>query len=94
MIKLVVFDFDGVFTDGKIFFDNQGNPMKHYQVKDGLAIFTLHNLNFEVGVISGWADNVSTQSIKTFKYKKIFIGFKFKIRNFKKMVRRVKYYIR
>ena len=31
MIKLVIFDFDGVFTDGKIIFDIQGNAMKHYQ---------------------------------------------------------------
>ena len=28
MIKLVVFDFDGVFTDGKIIFDNNGYAFK------------------------------------------------------------------
>ena len=85
MIKLVVFDFDGVFTDGKIFFDNQGNPMKHYQVKDGLAIFTLHNLNFELGVISGWPDNVSTQSIlKHLNIKRFSLGSNLKLDILKK----------
>ena len=42
MIKLVIFDFDGVFTDGKIIFDGNGNAMKHYHAKDGMGIFRLH----------------------------------------------------
>ena len=52
-IKLVVFDFDGVFTDGKIIFDNNGNALKHYNSKDGMGIFQLHQKGFQVGVISG-----------------------------------------
>ena len=63
MIKLVIFDFDGVFTDGKILFDSNGNAMKHYNAKDGMGIFRLHDSGFEVGVISGWTDNVSQQAI-------------------------------
>jgi 3-deoxy-D-manno-octulosonate 8-phosphate phosphatase (KDO 8-P phosphatase) len=59
MIKLVVFDFDGVFTDGKILFDNNGNVIKHYNVKDGMGIFRLQQNNIEIGVISGWSDNKS-----------------------------------
>ena len=54
MLKLVVFDFDGVFTDGKIIFDSQGNPIKHYQAKDGMGIYKLRDACFEIGVISGW----------------------------------------
>ncbi len=33
MIKFVVFDFDGVFTDGKVYFDCQGNIQKYYTSK-------------------------------------------------------------
>ena len=63
MIKLIVFDFDGVFTDGKIIFDNDGNALKHYNAKDGMGIFELHRDKIEVGVISGWPYNNSQNSI-------------------------------
>ena len=41
VIKLAVFDFDGVFTNGQIMFDNEGNNVKQYNVKDGMGIFKL-----------------------------------------------------
>ena len=74
-IKLVVFDFDGVFTDGKIIFDSCGNAMKHYNTKDGAGIFKLHDAKFELGVISGWSDNISQQAIlKHLKIKRVSLG--------------------
>lgn len=63
MIKFVVFDFDGVFTDGKIIFDNNGNAIKNYNAKDGNAIFRLKHNNIQTGVISGWKSNNSQKSI-------------------------------
>ena len=75
MIKLVIFDFDGVFTDGKIIFDSNGNAMKHYHAKDGMGIFRLHEAGFEIGVISGWPDNVSQQAILAhLKIKRVSLG--------------------
>lgn len=63
MIKLVIFDFDGVFTDGKIIFDSQGNAIKHYNAKDGMGIARLHDQGFKIGCVTGWSDNVSQRSI-------------------------------
>ena len=75
MIKLVIFDFDGVFTDGKIQFNSNGNVIKSYNAKDGNGIFRLHNTGFEVGVISGWKNNESQQAIlKHLKIKRISLG--------------------
>lgn len=75
MIKLIIFDFDGVFTDGKILFDNNNNAIKHYNAKDGMGIFRLHNHGFEIGVISGWPNNNSQQAIlKHLKIKRISFG--------------------
>ena len=31
MIQLVIFDFDGVFNDGKIYFDSTKEIIKHYK---------------------------------------------------------------
>ena len=62
-IKLVVFDFDGVFTDGIIQFDNNGNIIKKYNCKDGIGIKLLQKNKIKVGVISGFRDNISQRSI-------------------------------
>jgi len=51
-IKFVCFDFDGVFTDGKISFEDNGILTKSYNVKDGMAIKLLKNSNIKTGVIS------------------------------------------
>lgn len=63
MIKFVVFDFDGVFTDGKILFDNNGSAVKHYNVKDGTGIKLLKENNIKVGIISGYKENNSQLEI-------------------------------
>jgi len=52
-IKAVVFDVDGVLTDGKIIYDNEHNELKHFNVKDGFIIKVLLNQGFVVGAITG-----------------------------------------
>ena len=51
MIKLIVLDVDGTLTDGKIIYDENGNELKNFNVKDGLAIATwTKKLNKKVGL--------------------------------------------
>ena len=52
-IKLVIFDVDGVLTDGKLFFDAQGGEYKGFHARDGLGINLLRQTGVEVAVISG-----------------------------------------
>lgn len=54
MIKMVVFDFDGVFTDGSIYFDNFDNIIKYYNVKDGKGLSILKKNNIIIGLISNF----------------------------------------
>ena len=63
MIKFVVFDFDGVFTDGSVIFDNDNNIIKRYNVIDGVGIKSLKNKNIEIGCISGYKENQSQKNI-------------------------------
>ena len=63
MIKFVVFDFDGVFTDGSVIFDNDNNIIKKYNVIDGVGIKELKNKDIEVGCISGYKENQSQRNI-------------------------------
>lgn len=52
-IKLVILDVDGTLTDGKIYYDNNGNESKAFNVKDGLAISTFIKNNINVAIITG-----------------------------------------
>lgn len=56
MIRFVVFDFDGVFTNGECHFAN-GQIMKSYNVKDGAALSLLRHANIRTGLISGYNSN-------------------------------------
>ena len=52
MIKLVVFDFDGVFTDGMFNFDNNNNINKSYNAKDAYSLKMLKKNNIKCGIIT------------------------------------------
>jgi arabinose-5-phosphate isomerase len=56
-IKFVLFDFDGIFTDGKCYFDSRNNVIKYYNVKDGMALKILRDNNIITGLISSYSTN-------------------------------------
>jgi arabinose-5-phosphate isomerase len=56
-IKLVIFDFDGVFTDGKCYFDSNNNIIKYYNIKDGMGLALLKKNNIKIGLISSYNSN-------------------------------------
>ena len=57
-IKAILFDVDGVLTDGGIIYDDTGIEYKRYNVKDGQIISHLKRLGFMVGAITGRESNV------------------------------------
>lgn len=52
-IKAILFDIDGVLTDGGIIYDDTGLEYKRYNVKDGQIISHRKKLGFIVGAITG-----------------------------------------
>ncbi len=54
MIELIVLDIDGTMTDGKIIYTSNGDEIKNFDVKDGLAIASwIKKLNKKVAIITG-----------------------------------------
>jgi 3-deoxy-D-manno-octulosonate 8-phosphate phosphatase (KDO 8-P phosphatase) len=51
-LKLVIFDVDGVMTDGGMYYSESGDEFKKFNAKDGLAIKALKHAGFETGIIS------------------------------------------
>jgi 3-deoxy-D-manno-octulosonate 8-phosphate phosphatase (KDO 8-P phosphatase) len=52
-LRLVAFDVDGVFTDGRFYLSDDGIESKAFNTQDGFGIRRLVDAGFEVAVISG-----------------------------------------
>ncbi len=51
-IRFLILDVDGVMTDGGMYFSENGDQLKKYNTKDGMAIMGLTKMGFYVGIIS------------------------------------------
>tara|TARA_B100000315_G_C14529233_1_gene565330 strand:- start:168 stop:626 length:459 start_codon:yes stop_codon:yes gene_type:complete len=51
-IKLLVYDFDGVMTDNKVYIDQNGNEMVQVNRADGLSVNEIKKLGIEQIIIS------------------------------------------
>ena len=52
-IKLLLMDCDGVLTDGRLYYTENGERMKVFNVRDGQGIVSWHRAGFRSGIISG-----------------------------------------
>jgi 3-deoxy-D-manno-octulosonate 8-phosphate phosphatase (KDO 8-P phosphatase) len=52
-IRTFIFDYDGVLSDGRILFSDDGQQMRNGNVKDGFVIQLAQKLGFRVVIISG-----------------------------------------
>ena len=52
-IKLLALDVDGILTDGRVWFDGQGEQLKPFHTQDGLGIKLLLEAGIEVAIITG-----------------------------------------
>lgn len=52
-IKLLLMDCDGVLTDGRLYFNETGEAMKVFHVRDGQGLALWHKAGFRSGIITG-----------------------------------------
>ncbi|MDH5392720.1 MAG: HAD-IIIA family hydrolase [Gammaproteobacteria bacterium] len=52
-IQLVIFDVDGVLTDGSLFLSDDGQEYKAFNSKDGFGMRLLQDAGIDVGIITG-----------------------------------------
>ena len=51
-LKLLALDVDGVLTDGKLFYSENGQELKAFDVKDGLGLKQLIDAGLEIAIIT------------------------------------------
>ena len=68
-IKLVITDIDGVWTNSKMYYSNEGLFMKSFSTYDGMATHLLHKYNFIVAMITSEYENLNILKTRVKKLK-------------------------
>lgn len=78
MIELIVFDIDGVITDGSVIIDSKGAEQKQINLKDIDAIYELHRRGYKLAAITGEDTAVVDYFEKRFPWEYFYRGNKTK----------------
>ena len=80
-IKLLILDIDGVMTDAGMFFTENGDQLKKYNAKDGMAVRALADSSITVGIISsGFKLNMVKDRADLLKIERVYVGREPKLR--------------
>jgi 3-deoxy-D-manno-octulosonate 8-phosphate phosphatase (KDO 8-P phosphatase) len=60
-IRLILFDIDGVLTDGKILLHADGTESKQFDIRDGILIVWAQRLGLTVGLLSARSSATTTE---------------------------------
>jgi len=84
--RLVAFDVDGVFTDGRFYLSDAGCESKSFNTQDGFGIRLLLTAGIEVAVISGRSSKAVEIRMNELGVKHVIQGCKDKVAAFDKLI--------
>ena len=73
-IKLVIFDVDGVLTDGSLFFGDDGQEYKAFNSQDGHGMKMLQESGVRVAIITGRTSEVVKHRMDNLKIDLVYQG--------------------
>lgn len=85
-IKLVVFDVDGVMTDGSITYDEKGIEYKTFNAKDGQGIVNITKAGIKTAIITARENNTVKHRFENLGMTKLYMGQKNKLNALKEML--------
>ena len=75
-IKLLILDVDGVMTDGRIVYNDRGEEIKFFNVRDGHGLRLLLKAGIEVAIITGRDSKAVESRAKDLGIKEVHQGIK------------------
>ncbi|HBL74606.1 MAG: acylneuraminate cytidylyltransferase [Bacteroidetes bacterium GWF2_42_66] len=79
MIKLVLTDIDGVWTDGGMYYDQTGNEWKKFNTSDSAGVLFLRLLEIPMGIITGENTEIVRSRAEKLKITELHMGIKNKL---------------
>lgn len=86
-ITTFIFDYDGVMTDGVIVINNEGEPLRTANVKDGYALQLIRKLGYNVAIISGGYSPSMHKRFEALNISDVFLGIGNKLETFQQYLR-------
>lgn len=75
-IKLVITDVDGVLTDGGMYYSDEGEIMKKFNTRDGMAVEILKNQNIKIIFMTREKSKLVQKRAEKVKITDLYIGIK------------------
>lgn len=72
-ITTLIFDIDGVMTDGKVYFFHDGTPIRNLNNKDGYAIHLAKLKGYKLVVISGGSSEIIRDALYRLGFEHVFL---------------------
>ncbi len=73
-IRLLICDVDGVMTDGRLIYDNNGDEYKAFNSLDGHGVKMLQSTGVQVAIITGRASNIVSHRMKNLGISVVYQG--------------------
>jgi 3-deoxy-D-manno-octulosonate 8-phosphate phosphatase (KDO 8-P phosphatase) len=78
-ITTLIFDYDGVMTDGKVILQHEGPPLRNANVRDGYILQLAVKMGYNVVIISGGFSPSMDNRFESLNIKDAFTGVKNKL---------------
>jgi len=88
-IKLLLLDVDGVMTDGRIIYLNDGGEAKAFDVKDGHGLKLIQRAGIKVGIITGRQSDIVARRAAELGIELVYQGAKDKMRPFMEILEKL-----
>ena len=88
-IRLVAFDIDGVFTDGRFYLSDDGSETKAFHTQDGYGVRRLLDAGVEVAVISGRRSPAVEHRMAELQVRHVVLGCGDKVAAFDELIARL-----
>ena len=89
-VRLVIFDVDGVLTDGRLWYGPKGDVMKVFHAFDGHGIKLLQYAGLVTAILSGRRSPAVTARAKELGIKHVLQGIDDKLAAFQKLLRKIR----
>lgn len=87
-IRMVIFDVDGVLTDGSLFIGDDGEEYKAFNSRDGHGMKMLQATGVEIGIITGRTSQVVRHRMESLGIRHVYQGQQEKLPAFEELLQR------
>jgi 3-deoxy-D-manno-octulosonate 8-phosphate phosphatase (KDO 8-P phosphatase) len=88
-VKLIIFDVDGVLTDGRLILGDDGQEYKAFHSRDGHGMKLLRQSGVEIGIITGRSSQVVALRMASLGVQHVYQGREEKLPAFEELIHKL-----